>query len=134
MSLQESPQVFLSYAHRDDEWTREFVRQLNTVGINVWWDEEKIAVGDTFAEKIEEGLRSSDYVIFILDSESSSSSWLSFELGAALGMGKRVIAVVSKDVKAIELPGPIRSKKYLTRGSPEDTAKDVADALALRMN
>jgi predicted nucleotide-binding protein len=124
-----SNQVFISYGHHDQEWVRQFVEELTREGINVWLGEEEIALGEPIADKLEEALRSSETLILIFDPESVHSSNLFFELGAALGAGKRVIAIVDKDVPAKDLPAPIRMRRYLLKEKPEETARDVAKAL-----
>jgi hypothetical protein len=37
-------------------------------------------------------------------------------------MGKRAVPIVSKEVKAAELPYPLRVRRFLPRESPEETA------------
>jgi hypothetical protein len=128
--MEELNQVFVSYSHQDREWVREFVEKLMKEGVYVWLDEKEIAVGESIADKLEQGLRSSDSLVFVLSSENIHSSNLFFELGAALGAGKRVIAIVDKNVPAKDLPLPIRRRRYLLRGNPEETARDVVEALA----
>ena len=90
-NINRSPQIFLSYSHKDKQWVDIFVRKLKSAGVNIWFDENEIKPGDTWREKLEEGLRLSDSIIMILSPESVSSSNLSFELGAALGMGKKPV-------------------------------------------
>ena len=86
-------------------------------------------MGEPWADKLENGLRNSEYIVLLVSPGSIDSSWFNFELGASLGMGKRVIPIVAKDLKAGELPGPIRSRRYIAMDSPEDVAKEVVDTL-----
>ena len=44
-------------------------------------------------------------------------------------MGKRVIPIVAKGLKAGDLPGPLRSMRCIVMDSPEDAAREVVDAL-----
>jgi hypothetical protein len=122
--------VFISYAYQDQDWVHEFTEELTKRGVNVWLAEKEIAIGESIADKLEEGLRSSGSVIFVLGPESIHSSNLFFELGAALGMGKRVIAVVNKEVGFADLPGPIRLRKYLLMEDPQQTANEVYPLVA----
>lgn len=128
-NINDSPRIFLSYSHRDKKWVDEFVQKLQAVGVNVWFDQKEIRAGDTLREILEEGLRQSHSIIMILSPESISSSNLSFELGAALGMGIRIIPIVDKDIPPSAIPGPIRHIRYLPMEGPEETARDVAEAL-----
>ena len=128
--MTESHTVFISYGHRDRQWAREFANELSNQGIHVWIDERDIKWGEPLEDKLEEALRSSESMVFIIDLESLTSSNSNFELGVALGAGKRLIAVVDRDVPVSDLPGPIRSRRYLTKERPKETARDVAKALA----
>jgi len=129
--MEKSNLVFISYSHRDREWVHEFVEELTKRGVNVWLDEKEIALGELIADKLEEALRSSDSLILVLSPENIHSSNLFFELGAALAGGKRVIAVVDKDVQAKDLPAPIRHRRYLVKESPQGTAGHVAEVLMI---
>ena len=128
--MTESHKVFISYGHRDRQWVREFADELSNEGINAWMDEKDIKWGDSWEDKLEEALRRSETMVFIVDPESLTSSNSNFELGVALGAGKRLIAIVDRDVPVKDLPGPIRSRRYLTKERPKETARDVARALA----
>ena len=128
--MTESHKVFISYGHRDRQWVREFADELSNEGINAWMDEKDIKWGDSWEDKLEEALRRSETMVFIVDPESLTSSNSNFELGVALGAGKRLIAIVDRDVPVKDLPGPIRSRRYRTKERPKETARDVARALA----
>ncbi|MCI0560908.1 MAG: toll/interleukin-1 receptor domain-containing protein [Nitrososphaera sp.] len=131
--MSESRQVFISYSHRDREWVRKFVNRLIEAGLRVWIDEKDIALGEPIIVRLEEALRSSDTLVFVLGPENIKSPNSYFELGAALGMGKRIIAVVSGNVPLEDLPAPIRSRRYLIMESPEETAREVAEALTAQI-
>jgi predicted nucleotide-binding protein len=128
--MEKVDKVFISYAHQDQEWVDQFTAELAKKGVNVWLAENEIAVGESIVDKLEEALRSSETIVFVLGPESVHSSNLFFELGAALGMGKRVIAVVNKEVGFADLPGPIRLRKYLVMEDPQHTASEVYPLLA----
>ncbi len=51
---------------------------------------------------------------------------LFFELGAAIGMGKRVVAIVPRDLNPSVLPLDVRLRPYLIRHSPEQTAEELS--------
>lgn len=128
--MSESPRVFISHIHSDSDWVRSFVDQLLSAGQeNVWCFEREVAVGEPWADKVENGLRSSEYIVLVVSPGSINSSWFNFELGASLGMGKKVIPIVDKELKAGDLPGPLRSMRYIQMDSPEDAAREVVHTL-----
>jgi hypothetical protein len=123
--------VFLSYPHDDVNyaWVTEFVERLRQYGVTVWLDTEEIQPGDFIGDAIEDGLRNSDLIVVILGQEGARSPGFFFELGAAVGMGKRVIPIVPGDIDPGKLPGPIRSKLPLRRQSPSETADELYRAI-----
>lgn len=127
--MSETRKVFISYSHQDRDWVSRFADRLSESGIQAWMDEKEIALGEQLVERIEEALRTSDSLVFVITPENVHSPNAYFELGAALGMGKRVIAIVASEVSRQDLPEPIRLRRYVTMESPEETAKDVVEAL-----
>jgi nucleoside 2-deoxyribosyltransferase len=125
-----TPQVFISYTRSDGDWARSFAEALKQRGLRVWFDQFQIAIGDPLREALEAGLRESDVLVALIDPGSSLKPNLFFELGAAIGMGKRVVAIVPRQVDTSKLPFELRSRRYLLRDSPEDTAEQLAHDLA----
>ena len=85
-------------------------------------DEFQVQVGDDFREAIEKGMRESDTVVSIISAENPRSPNTLFELGAALGMGKRLVAIVPEHLDTASLPFSLRTRRFLVRHSPEETA------------
>jgi hypothetical protein len=79
--------------------------------------------GDAIRDAIEEGLRSSDMIVAIVSPKSIDRPNLFFELGAAVGMGKRIVAIVPSNFDPSLLPQPLRLRKFLLQGSPEEAAR-----------
>lgn len=121
--------VFISYSRSDFEWARSFAAALQRQGVSVWFDEFEIAAGESLREALESGLRESDIFVTVVNSEDSVRPTLFFELGAAIGMNKRVVAIVPKDLDTTKLPLELRLRKYLFRDSPEETASELSQAL-----
>jgi len=121
--------VFISYSHDDAEWARSFAAALSKYDFEVWFDQFRVAACEPLRDAIESGLRRSDVFVALIDSSQIKKPNLYFELGAAIGMGKRVVAIVPKDFPAAELPSEIRFRRYLTRDSPEETAQELSESL-----
>lgn len=120
--------VFISHSMADTEWARSFAQALKERGVTVWFDEE-VQPGESWRDALEAGLRSSDVLVALLDKESSSKPNLFFELGAAIGMGKRVVPIVPKGMDPGTLPLDVRLRRYLIRDTPEQTAEELSNTL-----
>jgi hypothetical protein len=68
-------------------------------------------------------------LVALLDAESPSKPNLFFELGAAIGMGKRVVAIVPRGMDQSVLPLDVRLRRYLIRDTPEQTAEELSSTL-----
>jgi hypothetical protein len=121
--------VFISHSAGDADWARSFAQALKERGVTVWFDEFDVRPGESVRDALETGLRSSDVLVALLDAEAPSRPNLFFELGAALGMGKRVVAIVPKDLDPSALPLDVRLRRYLIRNTPEQTAEELSNTL-----
>jgi nucleoside 2-deoxyribosyltransferase len=117
--------VFISHSFSDEPWVREFSAALRKRGLQVWEDQHSIRPGESLREEIEKGLRESSLIVILFTPENVTQPNLFFEIGAAIGLGKPVVAVVSPDVDIARLPQPIRERKYLLRESPQTTADQL---------
>lgn len=107
--------VFISYSSRDKEFARKLASDLASYGIKPWIDEWEIHVGDSIVEKINDGIRESDYLIVVLSEASVKSKWVQEEIKAAFAKNPEeanrvLIPVILEDV---EIPLFIRDIKYV---------------------
>lgn len=123
------PKVFISYSHNDSEWVREFANTLKDLNVAVWLDEWEIAAGESLVEALETGLRGSDVIVAVISPNNVASPNVLFELGFAVGMGKRLVPILSRDVVTSTIPFDLRSRRFLIQGRPDETAREVAAAL-----
>jgi predicted nucleotide-binding protein len=125
----EKPSVFVSYSTRDAEWARSFARALKERGVSVWFDEFEVRPGELLPDALESAMRNSDVLVALLDPDDPSKPAVFFELGAAIGMGKRFIPIVPKNLDPARLPLDLRLRRYLLRNSPEETAEELTHTL-----
>lgn len=71
--------VFISYSSKDSDFITKLTNDLRKKGFEVWLDKWEIRVGDDIFEKIQLGIRNSDYVILVLCHNSVSSGWVDKE-------------------------------------------------------
>lgn len=127
-----SPRVFITYSHDDKQWVRRFADALKKLHVSVWFDEWEVEPGDSLPASMEKGLRESDAIVAVLSPEYFRRPYVFFELGAALGMRKRLIPIVPPKTEAQMIPFDLRSRRYLVRGKPAETAEQVAHSLQTR--
>jgi hypothetical protein len=109
-----APKVFLSHSWKDKEFARKLARDLTKNGVEVWFDEWELKIGDSLSRKIQEGISTSGFLAVILSPESVASKWVSVELNAALNLelerqAVRVLPVLYKDCS---MPPFLRDKMY----------------------
>jgi hypothetical protein len=123
------PKVFISYSHEDAEWASKFAEALREHGIDVWLDTWRVHAGESLRDAVETGLRNSDAIVAILSSSNARRPSVLFEVGVALGTGKRLIPIVPEDLERSAIPFEIRSRRYLIKAAPDEAAREVAQAL-----
>jgi hypothetical protein len=130
----DTPKVFISYSHHDSEWARQFAEQLNKLGLNVWFDQFNVGLGQAWAQAIEKGLRESNVIVSLMRAEDLEhtnlfNANLYLELGAALSLGKTIIPVIPEGIDLAKLPSPLRLRRGLIRATPEATAQEFVREL-----
>ncbi len=124
------PTIFLSYSHEDKAWVNAFADALKRHGLTLWFDEWGLKPSEELTTAIDRALRESEALVFLLGPRSLDKPALFFELGAALALQKRVIPVVSEDVERSKIPGLLLQMRHVVQGDPEETAEEVARAVA----
>lgn len=123
----DNPRVFLSYSRADLEWARSLAEALQRRGVRIWFDQWDILPGDRIDDQIEQALQESEFVVVLIGLNGGTSSWAAFELGAALGMGKKIVPVVSPAVPIESLAGPIRSRRFVRNLDTEEIAEQLTN-------
>ena len=96
--------VFISYTHDDDTWAKAFADALAKQGLSLWFDQWDIKPGEKISEAIDQALRDSESVVFLLHPESVDSPNLFFELGAAVAMRKKIIPIILQTLNGQKYP------------------------------
>jgi len=79
-----TPKVFLSYTWDDSELAKQIAESLMANGIDTWWDKWCISAGDSFRQKIDEGLDDCTHFLVLLTPNSLSKPWVNQEMDAGL--------------------------------------------------
>ncbi|MBK9047539.1 MAG: toll/interleukin-1 receptor domain-containing protein [Bacteroidetes bacterium] len=68
--------VFISHSSTDKKFVRTLKEDLNENGIETWFDEDELDLGDSLADKLELALEESSHFIIVLSPASASSEWV----------------------------------------------------------
>lgn len=120
--------VFISHPGSDSGWAEALVASLQRHGAEAWLDVGNLKFGEARAKELECALRTSDLFVALIAADNLERPRLYFELGAALGMGKRVVGVVPHGFDKDRLPVPLRRRPHFVKDSPEQTAQRLLAA------
>ncbi len=130
----QKPSIFISHTADVRDWVRQFEVEINSAGFDSCTAHE-LTSGASTAREMMRRLRASDLVVAVADPDlGSSTPWVEFSTGVALGMGKDVWLVTPQPVN-LESLGDSRFSQLLravgshTHGSPSDIARRVAQRL-----
>jgi len=77
------PTLFLSHTSIDKPFVEKLAKDLERLGIKVWFDKYEIKVGESIFWKIEEGIKDSEYFAIVISKEAWNSPWVKSEFSAA---------------------------------------------------
>lgn len=104
------PKVFLSHQSSDKPFARKLAHDLLKRGIDVWFDEFHLLVGDSLTESIDRAISAADFFVLIVSKASLKSKWVSKEYQSANARmlersDFRILPVIIEDC---ELPAFLR--------------------------
>ncbi len=75
---------FISYSSRDQAFAERLYTDLQSKGVRCWFAPEDMKTGDKIRQRIDESIRLYDKLLLVLSEHSIASSWVEFEVEAAL--------------------------------------------------
>lgn len=115
--------VFISYSNKDKEIASRIARDLADAGLNVWFDEWSISVGDSLPNRIRQGIRTADLLLVLISQNSLESRWVSQEIRTAIvhnpeAANTKIIPVLLENVERKKIPSFLRNIVWvdLSRG------------------
>lgn len=73
--------VFISHSSEDKEAVvRPLANTLKEKGVNVWYDEFELKIGDSLRRKIDQGLAKSRFGIVVISKSFINKGWTNYEL------------------------------------------------------
>jgi len=114
--------VFISYSSQDKEFTRRLADDLKSRGIEVWFDEDQIAPGDSIIGAIEAGLEQMTFLVVVLSPAAVTSGWVRREVRTALhrAISSGQVAVIPILRETCEIPSLLLDLKRIDMGADHD--------------
>lgn len=95
-------EVLISYSSKDAERAGEVRAELETHGVSVWRDLERIRAGAEFDIAIEQAIRRADAIVVLITHDTGNSKWVRNEIEYAKYAKKRIIPLLlDKDAPPI---------------------------------
>ncbi len=106
--------VFISHSSRDRGFAERLASDLKAKGMYVWYDDWELKVGDSFVEKISDGIKSKDHIIVVLSKESVKSPWVMKEINVGLirELKEKRVVVLPVIIEDCDLPPLLADKIY----------------------
>jgi hypothetical protein len=110
-----NPVVFISYSFLDIKIAKKISTFLKDNKVEVWFDQWKIFPGDNFIDKIEEGLKSVDYLLLLLSKNSLRSNWVKNEWQCILNCenSKNTTKIIPLKIDNSDVPFILSNKLYV---------------------
>ena len=127
--------VFISHASEDKEnVARPLAEALRSNGLNVWYDEFELKIGDSLRRKIDKGIANSNFGVIIISRDFISKGWTNYELDGLITRavnGEQVMLPIWHNVTKREVLNysPSLADK-LARSTTEFTVEEIADEIA----
>jgi hypothetical protein len=94
--------AFISHATEDKaKVVKPLARALARMGLNIWYDEFELEVGDSLRQSIDQGLASSRFGIVVLSPDFFAKNWPQYELNGLVAReidGRKVILPIWHNV------------------------------------
>lgn len=123
--------VFISHASEDkDEVVRPLAEALRAGGLEVWYDEFALKIGDSLRRKIDEGLRNSRFGVVVLSQAFFGKGWPEYELDGLVSRavsGEQVLLPIWHNVSKREVMQYSSSlADKLARSTGTHTVEEIA--------
>jgi TIR domain len=85
--------AFISHASEDKDFVLPLVKSLERSGLNVWYDDDRLIVGDSLLQSIDYGLANSQYGIVVISPNFLKKVWPKRELDGLVAREAKILPV-----------------------------------------
>lgn len=127
--------VFISHASEDkDSVVRPLAIALKNKGVNVWYDEFELKIGDSLRRKIDHGLSKSKFGIVVISRSFIKKGWTNYELDGLMTKaisGQQILLPIWHDITKQEVIdySPSLTDK-VARNTSQETVEEIAEEIA----
>jgi len=112
--------LFISHASEDkDDFVRPLAAALSGLGLEVWYDETTLKLGDSLRQSIDKGLTNSRFGVVVLSTDFFAKNWPQYELNG----------MVAREMNGVKVILPIWHK--VTKDEVLSNSPTLADKVAL---
>lgn len=128
--------VFISYSYQDKDFVNWLKSNLVDLGLELWYDQQEINIGDSIKEKINEGLQTSSAFILVLSSSSMHSDWVRYEMNSALLLNavKKGITILPIKIDDSKVPSDLAGYLYADFSSNKEQGLEILKRSLLKSN
>ncbi|NES20611.1 MAG: TIR domain-containing protein [Symploca sp. SIO3E6] len=112
-SLRQPPVIsldaFILYSRADADFARKLHDALEMQGKTTWFDQENLASSEDSQQEVDQGIESSDNILFVISPISISSPECISQVEYAQKLNKRIIGVVHREVPTEALESTLAS-------------------------
>ena len=131
----ETHDVFISHASEDkDEFVRPLADALMNEGLDVWYDEMTLRIGDSLRQKIDKGLANSRVGLVVLSPSFIKKGWTNYELDGIVTRsvtGEQVLLPIWHNItkqQVVEYSPSLADK--VARSTATHTIEEIAREIA----
>ena len=92
-------QVFISYSRKDLFFVERLAKDLQTAGLQVWYDLSGLEGGTRWGQEIQSAIEASQCFVVVLSPNSIASQWVEREFMYAESMKKKIIPLLYQPCK-----------------------------------
>ncbi len=107
------PDVFISYSRKDQLFVRKLHDALESHDRTTWVDWEGIPLSADWWAEIQVGIEGSDAFIFVISPDSVVSEVSLKEMNCAIGLNKRLIPILRREVQTKAIPPEVSSLNWI---------------------
>ncbi len=131
--------VFISHASEDkDSIVRPLANALIACGLDVWYDEFTLRIGDSLRQKIDQGLASSRVGLVVLSRDFVKKGWTNYELDGIVTRnvsGEQILLPIWHEITKQELmdysPSLVdKVARSTSTHTVDEIAEEIADLIA----